>query len=58
MRNETVRVRGWVGSMYVAGGLFYIGGHGYHCRFLVTTDSESEYHCRFLNRTDSEGAYM
>ena len=26
MRTETVRVRGWVGSMYVAGGLFYIGG--------------------------------
>ena len=41
MRNETERVRGWVGSMYVAGSLFYIGGH--------------EHHCRFLNRTDSEG---
>ena len=26
MRTETVRVRGWVGSMYVASGLFYIGG--------------------------------
>ena len=54
MRNETVRVCVWVGSMYVAGDLFYIGGHGHHCRFLNRTDSESEYHCRFLNRTDSE----
>ena len=26
MRNETERVCGWVGSMYVAGGLFYIEG--------------------------------
>ena len=26
MRNKTVRVRGWVGSMYVPDGLFYIGG--------------------------------
>ena len=26
MRNETVRVRGWMGSMYVADDLFYIGG--------------------------------
>ena len=72
MRNETVRVRGWVGSMYVAGGLFNIGVHGhhclflnridseggYHCQFLNRTDSEGDYHCRFLNRTDSEGAYM
>ena len=58
MRNETVRVRGWVGSMYVAGGLFYIGGLGHHCRFSFTTDSESEYHYRFVIRTDSEGAYM
>ena len=58
MRNEIVIVCGWVGSMYVSDSLFYIGGHGHHCWFLVTTDSESEYHCRFLNRTDSEGAYM
>ena len=56
--NEAERVRGWVGSMYVAGSLFYIGGHGHRCRFLNRTDSESYYHCRFLNRTDSEGAYM
>ena len=27
VRNETERVHGWVGSMYVAGSLFYIGGH-------------------------------
>ena len=40
MRNETERVRGWVGSMYVAGSLFYIGGHGHHCWFLNRTDSE------------------
>ena len=57
MRNETERVRGWGGSMYVAGSLFYIGGHGHHCRFLNRTDSEGGYHCRFLNRTDSEGDY-
>ena len=25
-RNETVKVHGWVGSMYVVGGLFYKGG--------------------------------
>ena len=72
MINETERVHGWVGSMYVADSLFYIGGHGhhyrflnrtdsesyYHCRFVNRTDSEGDYHCRFLNRTDSEGAYM
>jgi len=57
MRNETERVHGWVGSMYVAGSLFYIGGHGNHCRFLNRTDSEGGNHCRFLNRTDSEGGY-
>ena len=58
MRNETVRIHGWVRSMVVAGGLFYIGGHEHHLQFSVTTDSESEYHCQILNRTDSEGAYM
>ena len=72
MSNETERVCGWVGSMYVAGSLFYIWGHGHHCwflnrtdsenyyhyRFLNRTDSEGIYHCRFINRTDSEGAYM
>ena len=52
MRNETERVRGWVGSMYVAGNLFYIGGHGHHCRFLNRTDSEGDYHCRFLNSNE------
>ena len=64
MRNETERVRGWVGSMYVADSLFYIWGHGHHCQFLNRTDSEGGYHCRFLNRTDrflnrtdSEGGY-
>ena len=40
MRNETKRVRGWVGSMYVADSLFYIWGHGHHCQFLNRTDSE------------------
>ena len=48
MRNETERVHGWVGSMYVAGSLFYIGGHGHHCRFLNRTDSEGGYVCTIL----------
>ena len=49
MRNETERVRWWVGSMYVVGSLFYIGGHGHHCRFLNRTDSEGDYHCRLVH---------
>ena len=49
---------GGLGSMYVAGSLFYIGGHGHHYWFLNRTDSEGDYHYRFLNRTDSEGAYI
>ena len=54
MRNETERVRGWVGSMYVAGSLFYIGGHGHHFWFLNRTDSEGGYHCRFLKEPTVE----
>ena len=43
MRNETVRVREWVGSMFVVGSLFYIGGMDITAGFLSRTDSECVY---------------
>jgi hypothetical protein len=67
-KNEAVRESVWVGGMYVAGGLSYIGGAGlslsglrlnrrwntFHYRFIEGTDSEDSFHCQFFSKTSSD----
>jgi hypothetical protein len=47
----------WVGGMYVAGGLSYIGGTGLSLSGLRLNQQWNTFHYRFIEGTDSEDSF-